>query len=43
MMVLDVCSPGNSDKATLYTQMQQTHRWAKRAYDHFMKKYDDVK
>ncbi|MCK9467290.1 MAG: tRNA guanosine(34) transglycosylase Tgt [Candidatus Absconditabacterales bacterium] len=43
MMVLDVCSPGNSDKETLYSQMQQTHRWAKRAYDHFMKKYDKVK
>ncbi|HPC34681.1 MAG TPA: tRNA-guanine transglycosylase, partial [Candidatus Absconditabacterales bacterium] len=43
MMVLDVCSPGNSDKKTLYSQMQQTHRWAKRAYDHFMKKYDKVK
>lgn len=43
MMVLDVCSPWNSDKKTLYSQMQQTHRWAKRAYDHFMKKYDKVK
>ena len=42
-MVLDVCSPWNSDKKTLYSQMQQTHRWAKRAYDHFMKKYNKVK
>jgi len=43
MMVLDVCSPGDADEDTVYAHMQQTHRWAKKAYDHFMKKYDDVR
>lgn len=43
MMVLDVCSPGDADEDTVYSHMQQTHRWAKKAYDHFMKKYDDVR
>ncbi len=43
MMVLDVCSPWDADKKTVYAQMQQTHRWAKRAYEHFMKKYDEVR
>lgn len=43
MMVLDVCSPWNSDEKTLYSQMQQTHRWAKRAYDHFMPKYEKTR
>ncbi|MFA5747640.1 MAG: tRNA guanosine(34) transglycosylase Tgt [Candidatus Absconditabacterales bacterium] len=40
MMVLDVCSPSNSDKDTINDQMQMTHRWAKRAFDYFEKKYD---
>lgn len=43
MMMLDVCSPWDADEKTLYAQMQQTHRWAKRAYDHFMQKYDETK
>jgi len=40
MMVLDVCSPGNADKKVVEKQMQMTHRWAKRAFEHFEKKYD---
>lgn len=40
MMMLDVCSPGDADKDTVARQMRMTHRRAKRAYDHFMPKYD---
>ncbi|MCX6822665.1 MAG: tRNA guanosine(34) transglycosylase Tgt [candidate division SR1 bacterium] len=40
MMVLDVCSPGKADKKVVEKQMQMTHRWAKRAFEHFEKKYD---
>lgn len=43
MMVLDVCSPWNSDRATINKQMQMTHRRAKRAFDHLEKKYDAVR
>ncbi len=43
MMMLDVCSPAGIDKATYKKHMQTTHRWAKSAYDHFMKKYDTTR
>lgn len=43
MMVLDVCSPGKSDKNTVARQMRMTHRWAKRAFDHLEPKYNDVR
>ena len=43
MMVLDVCSPWQADKKTVEKQMQMTHRWAKRAFDHFEKKYDKAR
>lgn len=39
MMVLDVCSPADADKKTIEQHMHMTHRWAKRAFDHFKKKY----
>ena len=41
-MMLDVCSPpGISDKK-FRRQMQMTHRWAKRQYDHMENIYDKV-
>lgn len=40
MMMLDVCSPANADKKTIHQHMDRTHRRAKRAYDHFMPKYN---
>ena len=40
MMVLDVCSPADADKKTIEKHMHMTHRRAKRAFDHFQKKYD---
>ncbi len=43
MMVLDVCSPTDCDKKTIDSQMQMTHRRAKRAFDHLEKKYDQVR
>ena len=43
MMVLDVCSPAWSDKKTIEKHIAMTHRWAKRAFDHFKPKYDDVR
>lgn len=43
MMVLDVCSPGKADKKDVEKQMQMTHRWAKRAFEHFEKKYDTAR
>ncbi len=43
MMVLDVCSPGNADKKVVEKQMQMTHRWAKRAFEHFEKNYDTAR
>ncbi len=39
MMVLDVCSPGQAEKKDVEKQMEMTHRWAKRAFDHFDPKY----
>jgi len=43
MMVLDVCSPADADKKTIEKHMHMTHRWAKRAFDHFGKKYDKTR
>ncbi len=43
MMVLDVCSPSDADKKTIYEQMQMTHRWAKRAFNYFESKYDKAR
>jgi queuine tRNA-ribosyltransferase len=43
MMVLDVCSSGTADKATIHQQMQMTHRRAKRAFEHFKPKYDTAR
>jgi len=40
MMVLDICSPADADKKTIEEHMHMTHRRAKRAFDHFQKKYD---
>ncbi|MBS8122088.1 tRNA guanosine(34) transglycosylase Tgt [Candidatus Vampirococcus lugosii] len=43
MMVLDVCSPvhGNDKKQTA-KQMNLTHIWAKKAFDYFENKYNDL-
>lgn len=41
MMVLDVCSPTDCNKKTIEKQMHMTHRRAKRAFDHFEKKYKE--
>jgi queuine tRNA-ribosyltransferase len=43
MMVLDVCSPWDADKKHTARQMQMTHRWAKRAFDHFWPRYDETR
>lgn len=43
MMVLDVCSPADADKATITKHMHMTHRWARRAFAHLKPKYDDVR
>lgn len=43
MMVLDVCSPSWADKTTIKKHMDMTHRWAKRAFDHFKPKYDEAR
>ena len=43
MMMLDVCSPAWVDKETYKEHMHTTHRRAKIAYDHFMKKYDETR
>lgn len=43
MMVLDVCSPSGADKITVKKHMDMTHRWAKRAFDHFKPKYDEAR
>ena len=43
MMVLDVCSPGTADKQTIEKQMQMTHRWARRAFEHFAPLYDEAR
>ena len=41
MMVLDVCSPAWADKKTIQKHIAMTHRWAKRAFDHFQPKYEN--
>lgn len=43
MMVLDVCSPAGADKKTIEEHMHITHRWAKRAFDHFTPKYESAR
>lgn len=43
MMMLDVCSPPGISQKKFHQQMQITHRWAKRQYEHFMPQYDDAK
>jgi tRNA-guanine family transglycosylase len=43
MMVLDVCSPSGADKKTINEHMQITHRWAKRAFEHFKPKYEKAR
>ena len=43
MMVLDVCSPWDAEKSTIARQMHMTHRWAKRAFDHFKPKYNEAR
>lgn len=35
MMMLDVCSPGQSDDRTYKKHMDMTHRWAKRQFNHY--------
>ncbi len=40
MMMLDVCSPADSDKTIIEKQMQMTHRWAQRWYQHFQNQYE---
>ncbi len=40
MMMLDVCSPAKSSKEVAEKQMHMTHRRAKRAFEHYEKKYD---
>ncbi len=41
MMVLDVCSPvHNISKEEVAYQMELTHRWAKRAFEYFLPKYN---
>ena len=43
MMVLDVCSPSGAKKEEINEHMQMTHRRARRAFEHFEPKYDDVR
>ena len=44
MMVLDVCSPVyNISKDEVAYQMQLTHKWAKRAFDYFLPKYNEIR
>ncbi len=43
MMMLDVCSPPGISQKKFYQQMQITHRWAKRQYEHFMPQYDEAR
>ncbi len=43
MMVLDVCSPVHwNNKKKTAEQMQLTHKWAKKAFDYFWDKYNDL-
>ena len=44
MMMLDVCSPVEDiSKEEVERQMNITHNWAKRAYEYFMPKYNDIR
>jgi queuine/archaeosine tRNA-ribosyltransferase len=44
MMVLDVCSPVHEiNKDEVAFQMNLTHRWAKKAFDYFLSRYNDVR
>ncbi len=43
MMVLDVCSPAGAEKKTIEKHIAMTHRWAKRAFDHFGNNYEQHK
>ena len=43
MMALDVCSPSGADKIIVKKHMDMTHRWAKRAFEHFKPKYDEAR
>ena len=44
MMVLDVCSPvHNISKEEVEYQMNLTHRWAKRAFEYFLPKYNQAR
>lgn len=40
MMMLDVCSPGGSDRTTYAKQLAQTHRRAQRQFDYFNTFYE---
>lgn len=42
MMMLDVCSPGWSDERIYKKQMDQTHRWATRQYNHYQHHQDTI-
>ncbi|MEF2175240.1 MAG: tRNA guanosine(34) transglycosylase Tgt [Candidatus Absconditabacteria bacterium] len=44
MMVLDVCSPTeNISKSEVNKQMQMTHKWADKAFEYFLPKYDEIR
>jgi queuine/archaeosine tRNA-ribosyltransferase len=44
MMVLDVCSPvENISKDEVEYQMNITHRWAQRAFDYFLPRYEKIR
>lgn len=43
MMMLDVCSPGWSDDRTYRKHMDMTHRWAKRQFDYYSEKSQDIR
>ena len=44
MMMLDVCSPvENITKDEVYKQMLITHKWAEKAYNYFMPKYESTR
>ena len=43
MMMLDVCSPGWSDDRTYKKHMDMTHRWAKRQFEYYNQKSQDIR
>lgn len=43
MMMLDVCSPGGSDDRTYRKHMDMTHRWAKRQFEHYTQRAQDIR